>query len=92
MPCKITNTSGHMVLLRLKSGQTIHLRPKEESAILEDADVRGNARLSALRDAHLITIDEVAAKSSRKPRSRAKKAKAKPARSRTEASSEEIVR
>jgi hypothetical protein len=59
MPFQITNTSNGPVLIRLRSGATLHLVSGEESPELEDPEVNDNPRLERLLVRHLITVREV---------------------------------
>jgi hypothetical protein len=58
MGFKITNTSSGPVLVRLRSGATLHLASGEQSPVLEDPEVRNNPRLDALRGRRLVTLEE----------------------------------
>jgi hypothetical protein len=59
LPFQITNTSNGPVLIRLRSGATLHLVSGEESPELEDPEVRKNPRLERLLERHLITVREM---------------------------------
>jgi hypothetical protein len=63
MPFQITNTSSGPVLIRLRSGATLHLVPGERSPELEDPDVRNNPRLEPLLARRLVTMQEVSSTS-----------------------------
>jgi hypothetical protein len=60
MPFQITNTSNGPVLIRLRSGATLHLLSGEQSPELEDPDVRNNPRLEPLVSRGLVSLHEVA--------------------------------
>jgi hypothetical protein len=55
----ITNTSDGPVLVRLRSGATLHLAAREQSQVLEDPDVRNNPRLEDLLARQLVELQEV---------------------------------
>jgi hypothetical protein len=77
---RITNRSAGPVLLRLRSGRTIHLRAGAQTPDLEGADVHGNPRLASLIERRLIVVDEVgkAAPEKAAPAKRAPAKKAAP--------------
>ncbi len=88
--CKITNQTDNNVLLRLSSGRTVQLGPREATAV-DVAEVRlatdtgdgpptsGNPRIARLLERRLITIDAdaPAARKSTAKKSTAKKSTAK---------------
>lgn len=59
MASQITNKSGGVILVRLRSGGTLHLAAGEQSPELEDADVRNNPRLEPLVQRNLIAVEDV---------------------------------
>jgi hypothetical protein len=56
MASQITNKSGSVVLVRLRSGATVHLAAGEQSAELDDVDVRNNPRIESLVQRNLVTV------------------------------------
>jgi len=58
MGFKITNASNGPVLIRLRSGATLHLAPGEQSPELEGPEVRNNPRLEPLLARRLVTLEE----------------------------------
>ena len=77
MPYRITNRSTGPVLLRLRSGRTVHLRAGAETSDLEGSEVNGNPRIASLVERRLIAVQEVIpAGSGRRPRTAAKSAPA----------------
>ena len=56
---RVTNRSSAPVLLRLRSGPTLHLAPGEHSASLHSAEVMRNPRIESLRERRLVDVDEV---------------------------------
>lgn len=59
MASQITNKSSGLILVRLRSGATLHLAAGEKSPELEDADVRDNPRLESLLQRNLIAVEEL---------------------------------
>lgn len=59
MASQITNKSSGVILVRLRSGGTLHLAAGEQSPELEDADVRNNPRLEPLVQRNLIAVEDV---------------------------------
>ncbi len=59
MPYRITNSSTGPVLLRLRSGRTIHLRAGAQTGDLEGAEINGSPRIASLADRRLITVEDV---------------------------------
>lgn len=59
MPCQVTNRCGNPLVLRLRNGQTIHLRAGETTEVLEGAEVNGNPRIASLAERRLITIEDI---------------------------------
>jgi hypothetical protein len=58
MPCLIENKTDTTVLLRLRSGMTLHLGARQTSPQLEDADIRGNPRIDSLVERGSIAVVE----------------------------------
>jgi hypothetical protein len=63
LPIQITNSSDGPVLIRLRSGATVHLATGERSPELADSEVRNNPRIEPLLERRLIAVREVAATS-----------------------------
>lgn len=59
MASQITNKSSGVILVRLRSGGTLHLAAGEQSPELEDVDVQNNPRLESLLQRNLITVEDV---------------------------------
>ncbi len=58
MTVKIENLTNRPVLLRLNSGQSLHLAARTTTTEIPDVDVRNNARVEKLRDRHIIDLHE----------------------------------
>jgi hypothetical protein len=54
MPVQFVNRSKQLVILELKSGDTVHLAPNEVSGPIEDFEVKDNARINKLLDGNWI--------------------------------------
>ncbi len=54
MPVKIKNLTKRPVLLRLNSGQTLHLAPESISAEIHDHEINGNIKANKLKDRNVI--------------------------------------
>ena len=59
MPYRIENKTGTTVLLRLRSGVTLHLGAGQTSPELEDADVLNNPRIDKLVARGGVSMGEV---------------------------------
>jgi hypothetical protein len=59
MPYRIENKTGTTVLLRLRSGVTLHLGAGQTSPELEDADVLNNPRIEKLVARGSVTMVDV---------------------------------
>jgi hypothetical protein len=70
MPYRIINSSAGPVLLRLRSGRTLHLRSGAQAADLESAEVNGNPRIAALVERRLVTVEEEAPAASTRAQSK----------------------
>lgn len=58
MTVKIENLTNRPVLLRLNSGQSLHLAGRTTTAEIPDVDIRNNAKVQKLRDRHIIALHE----------------------------------
>ena len=76
MPVTIENLTNRPVLLRLNSGQTLHLAPRTTSGEILDVEVKSNAKVQKLEGRRVITLHKIE-EEKRSPRGR-KKGKAKP--------------
>ena len=78
MPYHVTNRTSRTVLLRLRSGQTLHLAAGARTDDIDGAEINGNRRIASLVDRRLVTVDssEAAAGSAPKRSKRSGKAKA----------------
>lgn len=56
MPMRVQNKTNTSVLVRLRSGATVHLRAWETSAELEDVEVRDNPRIDVLAERGLVDL------------------------------------
>ena len=59
MALKVTNLSRNLILVRLLSGGTVHLRPGEQSGELPDAEFNGNPRVEDLVRRRLLGVEEI---------------------------------
>lgn len=59
MTLKVTNVSRTLILVRLRSGDTIYLRPGEQTRELPDAEINDNPRVGTLVERHLVSVDTV---------------------------------
>jgi len=59
MPVSIENLTNRPVLLRLNSGQTLHLAPHSTSAEIIEVEVKGNSKVQRLQERHVISLQEV---------------------------------
>ena len=59
MPVKIENLANRPVLLRLNSGQTLHLDPRRTSAEVLDVEVERNAKVKKLEGRRVILLHKV---------------------------------
>ena len=57
MPLKITNRSGHLLIIPLNSGRTIHLAPGEASDAIEDYELEKNEHVARLEHNGLIASE-----------------------------------
>lgn len=53
---EIKNLSNRPVLMRLNSGQSVHLSPGATSAEVADAEISNNAKITKLQSRHLIVL------------------------------------
>jgi|1186.fasta_scaffold05488_2 hypothetical protein len=63
MAVTVTNVSGMVLPIRLRSGATLRLRPGKQTDALADAEVRDNPRVDTLEERGLVRIDPVLAAS-----------------------------
>lgn len=56
----IHNCTSREILLRLKSGLTVHLAAGARTAALEGAEINGNQRIASLVDRQLVVIEDAA--------------------------------
>lgn len=61
MSYRVTNRTSRTVLLRLRSGQTLHLAAGARTDELDGAEINGNRRIASLVDRHLVTLEKSAA-------------------------------
>ncbi|MCP4428740.1 MAG: hypothetical protein GY803_30005 [Chloroflexi bacterium] len=74
MPVKIENITSRPVLLRLNSGQTLHLAPRKTSEEIREVEVSNNAKVQKLQERHVIALRKAP-----KPKKRAgRRAKSSP--------------
>lgn len=59
MSIKIENLINRPVLLRLNSGQTLHLAPRTTSKEIMEVEVQGNSKVQKLQGMNLIILHEV---------------------------------
>ena len=59
MALTVTNVSRTLVVVRLISGESIHLRPGERTGELAEAEIRGNPQVETLAERHLVSVDAV---------------------------------
>lgn len=59
MPVTIENLTNRPVLLRLNSGETLHLAPRLTSGALADVEVEANAKVEKLLGQQVIAIHPV---------------------------------
>jgi hypothetical protein len=59
MPVKIENITSRPVLLRLNSGQTLHLAPRTTSKEVREVEVSNNAKVQKLRERHVIALHKL---------------------------------
>ena len=76
MPVKIQNLSNRPVLLRLNSGQTLHIDPRKTSGEVLDVEVERNAKANKLVARRVITLHKVEEK--KRPSAGSKRKKAEP--------------
>lgn len=70
MPIKIKNLTNRPVLLRLNSGQTLHLPPRIFSNEIMDVEVANNVKVKKLQEQFVIALHPAKEqKSSRKKKS-----------------------
>ena len=62
MPVTIENLTMQLVLLRLNSGQTLHIAPRITSEEIMDVEVENNAKVQKLKERHVIAVHPVAKK------------------------------
>jgi hypothetical protein len=61
MAVTVTNVSDMVLLIRLRTGGSVHLRPGERTGELAGAEVYHNPRVDTLVERRLVRIDDVAA-------------------------------
>ena len=61
MAVTVKNVSGMVLLIRLRSGGSLHLGPGERTGELADAEVRDNPRVDTLVERGLARIHDVLA-------------------------------
>lgn len=54
MPVKIENLTMQTVVLRLNSGQTLHIPPRSTSAEIADVEVLKNKKVDKLEEQHIL--------------------------------------
>lgn len=74
MPVEIKNLTNRPVLLRLNSGNTMHLAPSKISTQILDVEVNNNSKVQKLKDRKIISLHPVI----KKPIAGRKKVKSKP--------------
>ncbi len=57
MSYRITNRTSRTVLLRLRSGQTLHLGAGARTDELDGAEINGNPRIASLVDRNLVAVE-----------------------------------
>ncbi|WP_157996022.1 hypothetical protein [Thermomonospora amylolytica] len=62
MPLQITNNSNGPVLIRLRSGGTLHLSSGERSPEIQEFEVNDNPRIQSLLERDLIEVREATSK------------------------------
>lgn len=62
MSVKIENLTNRPVLLRLNSGQTLHLAPSTTSIEIMDTEVKSNSKVQKLQERRVITLHPVGKK------------------------------
>jgi hypothetical protein len=67
VPQVVTNMTDRLVLVRLRSGATVHLGGGQSSPELEDADVLDNPRLAPLLERAVVRVDAVSGAGSSAP-------------------------
>lgn len=80
MPVTIENLTNRPVLLRLNSGQTLHLAPRTTSGEILDVEVKSNAKVQKLEGRRVITLHKIEEK--KLPTPGPKESKAKPTKER----------
>lgn len=58
MPVTIENLTNRPVLLRLNSGQTLHLTPRTTSGEILDVEVKSNTKVQKLAGRRVIALHE----------------------------------
>jgi len=58
MPVKIENLTNRPVLLRLRSGRSLHLAPRKTSEEISDVEVINNAKVSKLQAHRIISLHQ----------------------------------
>lgn len=61
----VTNMTDRLVLVRLRSGATVHLGSGESTAELDDSDVLDNPRLTPLIERAVVRVDTAGGSSGR---------------------------
>jgi len=74
MPVKIQNLSNRPVLLRLNSGQTLHIDPRKTSGEVMNVEVERNTKVDKLVARRIIALHKVDAKARAPAGSKKKKA------------------
>jgi hypothetical protein len=71
MPITIENLTNRPVLLRMNSGQTLHLSPRTTSGEIVDADVQNNAKVQKLEGRRVIALHKEEERPTRSRKSKA---------------------
>ncbi len=62
MPINIINRTSRPVLVRLNSGDTLHLGPEATASGLKGVELTGNVRINRLKEKGIISIEPIPAK------------------------------
>ncbi len=57
MPVQISNLTQKLVLIRLNSGQTVHIGARQQSEFA-DADVKDNPMVKKIAEKNIISVEE----------------------------------
>ena len=86
MPVSVTNLTNRPVLIRLNSGNTLHIAPAATSAAIADGERVRNAKIEKLIKRRVISVAEQ--KPAKAKKAQEAEASAKPASKRTPAKQE----